>query len=66
MICNSNHNTSKRKFKHISEFGHSKIKTLLKESYSPAQIAKKLNKHCSTIISSEKLNVVLLNGEEQT
>jgi len=41
--------TSARTFKHLSEFDRGKIKALLEEGLSRAQIARKLGRHRSTI-----------------
>lgn len=50
MALTKKNTTHKRTFKHLSEFDRGKIKALLEEGLSPAQIAKRLGRHRSTII----------------
>ena len=49
MALTNKSNTSARTFKHLSEFDRGKIKALLEEGLSPAQIARRLGRHRSTI-----------------
>jgi IS30 family transposase len=42
MALTKKNTTHKRTFKHLSEFDRGKIKALLEEGLSPAQIAKRL------------------------
>lgn len=49
MALTKKNTTHKRTFKHLSEFDRGKIKALLEEGLSPAQIARRLGRHRSTI-----------------
>jgi len=49
MALTKENTTPTRTFKHLSEFDRGKIKALLEEGLSPAQIARRLGRHRSTI-----------------
>jgi len=49
MALTKKNTTYKRTFKHLSEFDRGKIKALIEEGLSPAQIALRLGRHRSTI-----------------
>ena len=49
MVLTKEYTTSPRKFKHLTPYERGKISALLKEGFSPTQIAKKLGRHRSTI-----------------
>jgi len=49
MVLTKEYTTSPRTFKHLTPYERGKICALLKESFSPTQIAKKLGRHRSTI-----------------
>jgi IS30 family transposase len=49
MVLTKEYTTSPRTFKHLTPYERGKICALLKEGFSPTQIAKKLGRHRSTI-----------------
>jgi len=49
MVLTQEYTTSPRTFKHLTPYERGKISALLKEGFSPTQIAKKLGRHRSTI-----------------